>query len=572
MIDGVVDILKRIDLIKDIEEVNHSNKYENKVYEKVIKFKLNTKEKTVGIVMAIPTNWKRNLIDFFIEEYMEFAFIPHMGSRGLMCLFDLEGVLIKYDFEALINEGICRLNKTITDGIEGSNRIDFITEFDSYWLQLQDIQLTNSFVNLDKDIKKIKYLTQKKSLQKEVIVSISDKEEIFNITGSKGTIKNGIYINIQAEEYVYPPDWREKLDINYINKLLQLGQLNNQVVNRLIGEFNRELLLFININQPNGIKTPVGILIKSHKGNLINYNNKYLQFNSECKCIPLYIDRSDSEYLISRGGIFTDIKGKKVLIVGCGSIGGYLTSELIKSGISNLTLVDNDKLTAGNIYRHLLGLEYIGQYKTKAISKHIEKNIPFIKINTFEDKIEDLIENYMLDFEEFDLIISATGNHNMNRWINEYLEYNNITTPVVYLWNEVLGIGNHAAFIDNRNKGCFECLIGEDENGIYDRTSYCERGQIFTKKYNGCTSTFLPFGSVHSLKTVSLGVELSLKYFNRELKENLLISQKGDDTYIIKENLFTSERYKKQKNGTWILSGNNFLNKKCSICSKGEEI
>lgn len=567
IIDRTVDILKRIDLIIDIEEIYDCNKYANKVYEKVIKFKLNIKEENIGIVMAIPSNWERCLIDFFVEEYMNFTFIPHMGKRGLICLFDLEGILINPDFETLINESISRLNKTLLDGIEGSNKIDFITEFNSYWLQLPDSKLVDSFVNLDDGLKKVKYLTKKKLSQEELILSIADKEEIFNTTGSKGTIKNAIYVNIMTEEYIYPPDWRKKLDINYINKLLQIGKVEYRMVEDLIGRINREILLFININQPNGAKTPIAILIKYYNKKLIN-DHIYLQFDNDCKCMPLCISRSDSDYIISRGGIFTEIKSKKVLIVGCGSIGGYLASELIKSGISNLSLVDDDFLTAGNIYRHLLGLEYVGQYKTKAISKYIERNIPFINIKGFENKIENLIENYLLDFEEFDLIMSATGNHNVNRWINKYVKANNVTTPVVYLWNEVLGIGNHAVFIDNKYKGCFECLIGQDEKGLYDRTSYCERGQIFTKKYNGCSSTFLPFGSIHSLKTVSLGVELALKYFNEELKENLLISQKGNDIYMIKEGLLTSNRYKKQKNDVWKLSGTEFISEQCNICYK----
>ena len=31
--------------------------------------------------------------------------------------------------------------------------------------------------------------------------------------------------------------------------------------------------------------------------------------------------------------------------------------------------------------------------------------------------------------------------------------------PVVYLWNEVYGIGNHAAYIKYGNCGCYECFL-----------------------------------------------------------------------------------------------------------------
>lgn len=566
MIDRITDILRSIDLITGTEEINNFNRCKNKEYEKVIKFKLNIKNELVGIIMAIPTNWKRRLIDFFIDDYNNFPFIPHMESEGKVCLFDLEGVLIKPDFEILINESIIRLNRTILEGIEGTNKIDFITEFNSYWILLPNNQIIKSFVNLNEGVKKLKYLSKQGGFRKELIFSIADKEENLNLT-NKGTIKNGIYISISTKDYIYPPDWRKKLDVNYINEVLEIGKFKYEKIKGLIGKFNRELLLFININQPNGVKTPIAINIKSYNETLIK-NSEYLQFDNKCVCIPACIDRSDTEYLISRGGIFKEIKDKKVLIVGCGSIGGYLASELVKSGISKLALVDNDKLTSGNIYRHLLGLEYVGQYKTKAISEYIQKNIPFVTVDTFEGEIEELIENYILDFEAFDLIISATGNHNVNRWINKYVKNDNVGTPVIYLWNEVLGIGNHALFIKNENKGCFECLIGEDENGLYDRSSYCETGQIFTKKYKGCSSTFLPYGSIHSLKTVGMGVELVLKYFNGEIQENYLISKKGEDTYMKKEGLLISDRYKYQNKETWKLSGAKFLNRKCSACCK----
>ena len=161
--------------------------------------------------------------------------------------------------------------------------------------------------------------------------------------------------------------------------------------------------------------------------------------------------------------------------------------------------------------------------------------------------------------------------HDKPPCFNKCVKNDNVSTPVIYLWNEVLGIGNHALFIENKNKGCFECLIGEDENGLYDRSSYCKTGQVFTKKYNGCSSIFLPFGSIHSLKTVSLGVELALKYFNMELKENVLISQKGDDIYMKKEGFITSERYKRQESDIWRLSGDKFFNKNCSSCLKEVE-
>lgn len=569
MTNRVVEILNKISSIISVNKVEEKSKFKDKFYESIIKFTINIKDQEVGIVMAIPADWERRLVYIFVEDYMNFKLIPHMYRDGQICLFDLEGVLINVNFEGLILESINRLKKILTEGIENTNKLDFITEFDAYWNNQSNIGIINSSVVLDEKLKKIKYTHKYKVDDDRYNILVSDKEEGLRNIGKCTTIKNGIYINIKSEDFIYPPDWRNMLDITYINKLLEIGNIEYQSIKNLISNFSSELLLLINISQPNGYNTPIAILVKNYNYRLVKHN-KLFKLNIGCKCTPLGIIRSDSDYLINRGGIFTDIKDKRVLIIGCGSIGGYLTSELVKAGVSNLCLVDEDFLSSENIYRHLLGLEFVGQYKTKAIIRYLENNIPHLNLKSFEDKIENLIENYKLDFEAFDLIISATGNHNVNRWINKYVISENISVPIIYLWNEVLGIGNHALFIDIKNKGCFECLIAIDEDGLYDKTSYCKRGQVFTKKYNGCHSTFLPFGSIHSLKTVSMGVELTLKYFNGQIKENYLISQKGDDTYMKNEGLLTSDRYKYQKNDICKLSGEYFINKDCNDCYKEE--
>lgn len=563
MVKKSIDILKSIKSVKAINDVKENSEFKGKIYEVVIQFTIQVREESVGIVMGIPTDWERSLADIFIEDYENFKLIPHMYKEGQMCLFDLEGVLIDATFEGLIIESLSRLDKILLEGMDGTNKEEFITEFDAYWNQQSNIGIINSSVTLDDSIKKVKY-TYKLSDKIENL-SVSDKEEDLKKLGKYNTIKNGIYLNIKCDNLVYPPDWRKKIDIKYINELLEIGKIEYKDIKNIMKSFNKELLLMINISQPNTFNIPIAILVKGYNEKL-NKHNKYFQLHIGCKCIPLGVCRNDSEYLIKRGGIFADIRDKKVLIIGCGSIGGYLTSELVKAGVSNISLVDKDILSADNIYRHLLGLEYVGQYKTKAIIKYLEKNIPYIKLNSFEEKIESLIEDYKLDFDAFDLVISATGNHNVNRWINNYVISNKVSAPVVYLWNEVLGIGNHALYIDTKNKGCFECLIGNDEYGFYDKTSYCKRGQIFTKKYNGCHSTFLPFGSIHSLKTVGMGVELCLKYFNDEIKANILISQKGDDTYMKKEGLRTSDRYKYQDKYICKLSGVDFEDKSCIKC------
>ena len=172
---------------------------------------------------------------------------------------------------------------------------------------------------------------------------------------------------------------------------------------------------------------------------------------------PLLMERADKKFLMKRVTEQDSENYKnRILIIGCGSVGGHVICELAKAGYEDLTIVDYEKLTEENIFRHVLGMEYVNRYKCEALNTYIQKNIPEVKITTLAERIEDAIIEEDIVFEDYNLIISATGNHNLNRWVNSWILDNKIEVPVVYLWNEVYGIGNHVAYIKYGNCGCYE--------------------------------------------------------------------------------------------------------------------
>lgn len=135
--------------------------------------------------------------------------------------------------------------------------------------------------------------------------------------------------------------------------------------------------------------------------------------------IPIDVFRVDDEFLTQRTMYRGDKKSPRILMIGCGSIGGYLCIELIKSGIKCLDIVDNDKLSEENIYRHYLGIEYVGKYKAEALRIQCCRNFPMLNINSIDSKVEEAIEEGSIQLDSYDIIISATGNHNFNRWLNK---------------------------------------------------------------------------------------------------------------------------------------------------------
>lgn len=102
-----------------------------------------------------------------------------------------------------------------------------------------------------------------------------------------------------------------------------------------------------------------------------------------------------------------DIQKKNILIIGLGGVGSYAVEALIRSGIQNITIVDNDVISYSNLNRQLMtNINNIGEFKTDEIEKRILTINPkcnIKKINKFIT-LENINE---LFYDTFDYIIDA---------------------------------------------------------------------------------------------------------------------------------------------------------------------
>ena len=101
------------------------------------------------------------------------------------------------------------------------------------------------------------------------------------------------------------------------------------------------------------------------------------------------------------------IKSKKVLIVGLGGVGGSCVLSLIRSGISDITLVDYDRVDITNLNRQVVAFRStIGMKKTEVLKKMILDINPDCNVlvkDMFLD--EENIEEIILD--NYDYVIDA---------------------------------------------------------------------------------------------------------------------------------------------------------------------
>ena len=79
------------------------------------------------------------------------------------------------------------------------------------------------------------------------------------------------------------------------------------------------------------------------------------------------------------------LRQKRVLVVGCGGLGGHIIDQLSRIGIGALRVVDGDVFEPSNLNRQLLSqVDLLGVSKAKAAADHIARVNPDVSVEAVE--------------------------------------------------------------------------------------------------------------------------------------------------------------------------------------------
>ena len=79
------------------------------------------------------------------------------------------------------------------------------------------------------------------------------------------------------------------------------------------------------------------------------------------------------------------LRDKKLLVVGCGGLGGHILDQLARIGVGFLRIADGDVFEATNLNRQLLSsVPLLGWNKAKAAAEHIGRVNPEVTVEAVE--------------------------------------------------------------------------------------------------------------------------------------------------------------------------------------------
>lgn len=89
------------------------------------------------------------------------------------------------------------------------------------------------------------------------------------------------------------------------------------------------------------------------------------------------------EALGARGQLSSRLRETSITLVGAGTLGSAIAELLVRGGVWNLHVIDPERLVAGNLVRHSLGLEDVSRPKAQALAARLNRISPFARI-TFD--------------------------------------------------------------------------------------------------------------------------------------------------------------------------------------------
>ncbi|HHA2734530.1 TPA: ThiF family adenylyltransferase [Stenotrophomonas maltophilia] len=288
--------------------------------------------------------------------------------------------------------------------------------------------------------------------------------------------------------------WQSKLDRN----------CRRQIHRRILqGERDKARILLVLIQSPL-MNYAFGVLYDRDKARpkakLADRRDRTLGL----QVIPFSTSRIDDRYVVERNiPGRTTLAGRKIALIGCGTIGGFLSEMLVKAGAGllggHLKLIDSDTLLPQNLGRHRLGFPSLLKNKAEAMAEELRRHVPDVSITAVGRDARDL------ELDDQDILIDATGEETFGHWLSHHYAK---PLPVLSTWIEGPGIAVRTHLRAGQG-ACYRCLW---ENTRFGQLRSTAQPLPEVLAGQGCEGLYVPFGASASVQAASLAIDVMLDW------------------------------------------------------------
>jgi hypothetical protein len=183
---------------------------------------------------------------------------------------------------------------------------------------------------------------------------------------------------------------------------------------------------------------------------------------------------------------------RRLTLIGCGSLGGFLIDVLARHGFGRLLLIDKEVLHPSNLARHVLGWPWLYRHKAEGLMELLRQHLPETAVG-FEpqDFREQTAWKRLVELDAA-LTIMATGDTNSELTLSRHCTRGDVGA-CVFTWLEPNLVGAHLIY-QPRGGRSLECLHEDNGAGrILYKNRLVENPDEFIQREAGCQTSFTPF-------------------------------------------------------------------------------
>lgn len=493
-----------------------------------------------------------------LPEQFRNRLMPHVTQEGFLCYVDqmeadwdsndLEGTYKEVDTQ--IHQTLINSVSTATKGLNDKRELE--GEFAAYWGPSEILfilsnasrgtrlktRLAKSY-GADGTARK-EYITVEESSPEdsETVITKWLKQRYFPRDSLNEFPINTHYISVNPSRLAgmkWPPAsfqdllaWLEKSDRNARDRVIEhikaegkkryifLFDVLNQDIFAIYVEFNMQTIDFRRHK-------------KSTKNSTKNSTAKLgTMLGGKRVCIDyqrLGVNRADIATLLSRNSRregAASLSEKRIALIGCGTIGGYLAELLFRNGAGCgskgfLHLYDDDTYKPSNFGRHTLSSHDFGWPKSLSLATRLQDSV------YLQTKIVGFKEQFRIStdvMQKYDIIIDATGRPPVSKRIAAVIRQIPLgqRPSVIHAFND--GNGRVSKVFIDDGTSCYGCMVSNPQkyrNGIDSRFYDVD---MSGEKNKSCGSTYTPYDAAVSNITASLAQMAVLSTLEPELKWN----------------------------------------------------
>lgn len=488
------------------------------------------------LYIAIDSNFPTSQPYIFAPDAFNDYAWPHVEKDGLLCLKE---TLSSLDPSERVIQHLIWAQELLNFSNEECNK-EFRREFTAYWGQksnnnLRGFELALSLVTLTAEPREVVWcrdLPNNRIVFADDLPSLMSWFENLQINKNKKNIHKcwfhwvdkpwlpSEFPKIGVDLYNYVPD-------DFISNQLESDSLFPVVFGTETETGRVVAATFLATQVTRKLKRkPKHVQQNTVNSRQSKYTNKQIHRYQALRVDGAWIHGRDND------ATYGYTSKKKVVIVGCGSLGASIAELLTASGIGNLILIDDDTLNPPNLAKHTLGISYLKRNKAEGVAEYIKKKYPHIKsVLSINSQFQKLKKPQLKSIENSDLIISCGVSFEGDIAIDKWRLSANNPLPHICSWTEEYAIVGHAI-----------ALLGEDSIkeafNTNDQVKFLltewpeESKSLLTEA--GCGNVFQPQGAVDINPTITLTSRFALDVLLSKVPNSIRRVWLGDQSVVTK--------------------------------------